>query len=63
MDTTFLYIEGHECEGMANGNHNIAISQRLHEGKKSWFWEQDLGDKVIANGIKFCPYCGEELPK
>lgn len=60
----YLYIEGHTCETMKGSEKTgITISYRLHEGKKQWFWEQELQENIISNGIKYCPYCGVELPK
>ena len=54
-------LEEHECYSMENQN-TISISKRWHNGKERWFFELDNGSKITANEIKYCPYCGIELP-
>lgn len=48
----------HECKTLADSNVNITI--RKHNNDWLWiFWDDKEGN--TSHGIKYCPYCGEEL--
>jgi hypothetical protein len=55
-------LEEHECDSMKNQN-TVFVNKRWQNGKARWFYEVDTGSRIIANEIKYCPYCREELPK
>lgn len=49
--------ERHECETIQKSIVTISIEKI----GKQWYWILWGKKKSKANGIRFCPYCGEEL--
>lgn len=47
--------EKHEC--IENQTSNITIEKYTDGRVSHWYWK--IGNKL--HGIKFCPYCGEDL--
>lgn len=48
----------HECEILRNSNVEITIEKINNQ----WLWVYyEKNGKATAHGIKYCPYCGEEL--
>lgn len=56
-------ISEHECEVLEKYNnrlHKIHIAiQKYSDG--SWYWIQWNDKRNTANGISYCPYCGQKL--
>lgn len=53
-------IKEHSCS-ILNSAKDINIAKRYISGSEGWYLEFERKGKIEANGIKFCPYCGEEL--
>lgn len=59
----FTVIEEHECEMLRKFNaqlrkQEIAIQKLSDMG---WYWVRWSDKKNTADGICYCPYCGEKL--
>lgn len=50
--------ENHECEILRNSKTEISINKIVEK----WYWIR-WNDKKgnQADGVKFCPYCGQHL--
>lgn len=59
----FTVIEEHECEILRKFNSELR-KQEITIQKLSdmgWYWVRWSDKENIAEGIGYCPYCGEKL--
>lgn len=53
------FISDHECEILRKTECEISVTKYKlpDKDKPSWFWNKN----GVLDGIKHCPYCGEDL--
>lgn len=63
MSKPLEVVSEHECKTLEKYNNRLSKTHFAIQkyGDGSWYWVQWSDKSNTANGIAYCPYCGQKL--